>query len=126
MSDRTRKIRTDKWEPSNDDIAKIETLAGHGLPIEQIASLIDVSKATLDRHKKENSIIAEAILRGRSKAAYKVSETAYKMAVSGKQPGMTTFWLRCRAGWSEDQGEQPNDFEEPELEESLRVQPEAD
>ena len=28
-------------------------------------------------------------------------QTAFKMAISGKCPAMTIFWLKTRAGWSE-------------------------
>lgn len=100
MTKKPRKTRSDKWEPTPEDLAKIETLAGHGLPIEQIASLIGISKPTLDRHKSENSMISDAIMRGRSKAHSNVAQTAYKMAKDG-HPRVLQFWLKCQAGWRE-------------------------
>lgn len=38
----------------------------------------------------------------------RVAGTAFQMAVSGRDPGMTRFWCRTRMGWSERQAEASN------------------
>jgi hypothetical protein len=43
-----------------------------------------------------------------------VMQTAFKMAVSGKTPAMTMFWLKTQAGWKEHQLE-------PEIERDIQV-----
>jgi len=76
-------------------------LAGIGLTIKQIAHMLDVSKATLDRRMSEDPKVSEALEKGRAQAASKVMMSAFNMAISEKHPFMTTFWLRCRLGWAE-------------------------
>jgi hypothetical protein len=51
--------------------------------------------------RKRNSDVDDAVLRGRDIANTNVATTAYKMATNGKNPTMTQFFLKARAGWSE-------------------------
>lgn len=90
-----------KFLCTDDDIAKIEAMASYGLNMEQIASIFNINKKTIERHSIKNDKLQQAISRGRAKAEYNVSKVAYSMAVSGNQPAMTMFWLKCRAGWRE-------------------------
>lgn len=106
MSERTRKVRTDKWEPTEKDLDNVELYASIGLPLEKIASLLRISKSTLMRRLREDSIISDTIKYGRSKAEANVSAVALKMASSGNNTQMTKYWLNCRAGWSEDKVEE--------------------
>ena len=76
-------------------------MAGVGLNLNQIAAIIGVSPATLDRRIKDTPAIAEAISKGRSDASEKVMNTAFQMATSGTNPAMTIFWLKVRERWKE-------------------------
>ena len=40
-------------------------------------------------------------LKGEAKALGRVSQKAFEMAVSGNQPAMTMFYLKCRGKWTE-------------------------
>jgi hypothetical protein len=55
----------------------------------------------LERRSKVDKRIDVAIQKGRANACGQVAKTAYNMAVSGKHPNMTIFWLKCRMNWSE-------------------------
>lgn len=84
-----------------DQIALIAKLAGQGLNVAQIAHIVGVSKKTLERRMKDTPHASDALEKGRAQAARRVTQTAYRLAVSGKVPAMTMFWLKCRERWSE-------------------------
>ncbi len=97
-------VRGQRREFSKKEIEQIETLAGWGLPLYQISYILDVNRNLIRERMNENggdNDIARAVERGKAAAAANVTQTAYKMAVSGKQPTMTMFWLKCRQNWSE-------------------------
>lgn len=86
------------------DLQRIERLAGYGLNMEQIAAVFDRSCPTFERLKAKDPELKAAIERGTIRANEAVTQTAYQMAVSGKVPAMTMFWLKCRARWKETVG----------------------
>lgn len=81
-------------------MTEIETLSGYGLSEEKIAAFLGVSKSTFDRAAKKDNALSEIILKGRAKASSQVTQSAFNMAVSGKCPAMTIFWLKTRERWS--------------------------
>ena len=83
------------------EISKIEAMSGIGLTLEEIAAIYGVSADTLRTAFRKNDAAYQATIRGRALAKQNVSKTVYDMAVSGKHPTMTQFWLKCRAGWKE-------------------------
>lgn len=89
------------FKPTESDIQTIERLAGYGLTMEQIAAVFDRTSKTFQRLKDKDPEFAAAIDRGVRKANDAVAQTAYQMAISGKVPAMTMFWLKCRARWKE-------------------------
>jgi transcriptional regulator with XRE-family HTH domain len=73
----------------------VELCAMGGIPQQEIAGALGISSVTLRKY-----------FRGELDTAYvmanaKVVQTAFEMAVSGKTPAMTIFWLKARMGWSE-------------------------
>lgn len=107
-----RKTATDKsrTKPGPDPIElpddagrQLEAMAGMGLTIAQMAAIMGMGKATLERRLKDNDELKIRLEKGRAKALLSVSRTAYDMAVSGKVPAMTMFYLKCRGGWKETQ-----------------------
>jgi hypothetical protein len=87
-----------RFEPTAEQRKTVEIMAAYGLPEEQIASTIGpkgIDPKTLRKHFRRE------LLLGATKANSKVAETAYQMAISGKCPVMTIFWLKCRGGWKE-------------------------
>jgi hypothetical protein len=90
-----------KIQIDSENIDKIKALAGDGLSVERIAGYLGMSKSTLDRRISENEELKLAIEEGRSKSIQKIASKAYEMALSGKFPSMTMFWLKCRDRWTE-------------------------
>lgn len=88
-----------------DDYKKVSELAGLGFSVKSIAAYLGMSKATFDRRVSEDEDLKLALDRGRAKAYELVANTAYKMATSGNHPSMTQFWLKCREGWSDREGD---------------------
>ncbi len=88
----------EKLEIHESDLQKIEELSSKGLRKEVIANYLGLSLSTFERREKENELISMALRIGKSKAIEQVSETAFQMAVSGKHPNMTIFWLKVHAG----------------------------
>jgi hypothetical protein len=84
-----------KRKITDQDREEIKKLAMHGMTIKDIASVKSISIATLKRRcmKEINS--------GRVFAKAVVQATAYDMAISGKHPAMTIFWLKTRCKWRE-------------------------
>lgn len=92
---RQRKELTDK------EVNQVATMAGYGMPMDQIAAVMEMSEKTLERRQKDDERVAEAIHKGRARASAKVRQTAYELATSGKCYQMTMFWLKCREGWKD-------------------------
>lgn len=91
---------------SQTDRKNIQLLASYGLRDNDICALYDFSEATLKRH------FASELKKGRAKAKSRVMHTAYELAVSGKCPTMTIFWLKTRCGWTEFDERKINENEE--------------
>ena len=96
-----RKPRSYKVNLTEEQYKQIGVMSGIGLTLPQIAALIGVNYRTLDRMLVRDPKLKDVVDQGRANAIAKVSQTAYKMAASGKNSDMTKFYLRCRAGWSE-------------------------
>lgn len=86
---------------TKEDIEKIETMAGMGMRIDDIALVLNCTARTIQNHIKKNDELKDALKRGRAKANFNVAQKAYEMAMSGNIPAMTIFWLKTRANWQE-------------------------
>lgn len=84
-------------------------MAGVGCNNDQISAVIGVSPATFDRVLARDKRVFEALKIGRGKAEAKLLGAAYEMAVSGKSPFMTAFWLKCKLGWRENNPDDSNE-----------------
>lgn len=80
-----------------EDRVKVERMAAIGMRDEDIAMVLGVGEATVQRR------LGPELKRGRAKATMAVMGTAYNLATSGRCPAATFFWLKCRAGWREVQ-----------------------
>lgn len=92
-----------RLEFTDEDYKRIETMAGYGLSLSKIAPLFGRSLRVFHEYKATDERLALALQAGKSKAHLQVHKTAYDLAVSGKCPQMTMFWLKSRAGWMEKQ-----------------------
>lgn len=102
-SPRKRAVRSDKVTFTKRQIAQVESLAGVGMTMAEIADYFGVSKATLDRRVGDTPELADALRKGRTRAHGNVLKAAYEMATDKKHSDFTKFYLRSRYGWSEKQ-----------------------
>lgn len=87
---------------TDEDYKKIESMAGYGLSLEKIAPLMGRSVRTFRTYRQNDERLELALMAGKAKAHLNVSKTAYDLAVSGKCPQMTMFWLERRGGWKKE------------------------
>ena len=87
-------LRAETKEFTEKEIRQLETAAGMGFTLQQLAKIFLISKKTLERRMADYPNIYDALERGRLKAKMNVRGMAYKMATDGKNPGMTMFWLK--------------------------------
>ena len=82
---------------------QIKTLAGMGIPDFDIAKVIKMSSPTM---RKYYMVELET---GHIEANAKVAQSLFKQATNADKPNVSAaiFWLKCRAGWREDQAEDP-------------------
>lgn len=99
---RRRKTRSDKIVLTDEQFEIMEKLAGLGLTIKQICSIIGISHQTLYRRLKEDGIekISVTLSRGRSVAISKVAAKAFDLALEGDS-SMIRYILSTQAGWTE-------------------------
>jgi hypothetical protein len=84
-------------EISDEDAGKAESMAACGLRDQDIAAVLGLAESTMKRK------IGTRLQRGRGKGMASVASTAYRMAVGGKHPTMTQFFLRAKGGWRDQE-----------------------
>jgi len=84
------------------DISRVEELAAQGLSQAEICLVIGISEDTLTRRKQDTAVIADAIKRGKAKAASEVANTLYLMAKGGDL-GAIVWYEKTRRGLSDKQ-----------------------
>jgi hypothetical protein len=85
-----------RFHPSDEQRSQVKSMAAFGLRETEIAQLIGIrSPKTLRKHCRAE------LDRGAAEANGNVANALYKMAISGKCPVATMFWLKCRAHWRE-------------------------
>ena len=84
------------------DISRVEELAAQGLSQAEICLVLGISEDTLSRRKHDTAAIADAIKRGRAKAASEISNTLYLMAKGGDL-GAIVWYEKTRRGLSDRQ-----------------------
>lgn len=83
------------------DISRIEELAAQGLTQEEIALCLGISDRTLRNHKQIDSVLSDAIKRGKAKAASEVANVLYLKAVVDKDLGAIIWYEKTRRGLSD-------------------------
>lgn len=92
-----------KYQPNETDRRIAEALAQYGVPHEQIAARIGISRPILDQHYSEYMRKAEAA------ANNNIARTLYQQAVGNEEKGIAPnvsaliFWCKTRMGWRETQ-----------------------
>ncbi|MBL0233222.1 MAG: hypothetical protein IPQ08_06115 [Chitinophagaceae bacterium] len=85
------------------EIEQIKTMSGLGLTQRQIGLILKMPLATFETVMRRDPRVRPALEEGVAIALKNVTQTAYQMAISGKVPAMTMFYLKTRAGWRETQ-----------------------
>lgn len=76
---------------------QVEQLAGLGLKDDQIALVVDLKEATMQRRCRKE------LDKGRAVARATIAKTAFSMGTSGECPSMTMFLCKTQLGWRETQ-----------------------
>jgi hypothetical protein len=82
-------------KPTPKDLQEIEAMAGCGMTQESVAKIKGISVDTLRKYSNDVYQV------GKAKGIGRVAKTAFEMAVSGKFPAMTIFFLKTQARWTE-------------------------
>lgn len=92
------------FKPTDEHRRQVESLAGFGIPEEDIATLIinsntgkHIARETLRKH------FGVELRSGHIKANAKVAESLYKQATDGNTTA-AIWWSKTRMGWKETQG----------------------
>ena len=75
------------------DFPRIYEMSKQGLSKKNIAIILGFSADTFWKRCKDQPGVGEAYDRGKAEGIRGVSQAAYKMASSGKDAGMTRWWL---------------------------------
>ena len=86
------------------DLKSVEELASLGLTEQQIADSLGISRSTLSRRKADNDTFDTALRKGKAKAIVKVSSALMDEVGKGSLRAII-FYLKCRAGWREEEPE---------------------
>jgi len=83
------------FQASEFQARQVGELLALGLPVEKISQILKVTPVLLQFYYAQEFETAEALVNA------KVAKVALDMALSGRNPEMTQFWLKSRAGWCE-------------------------
>ena len=82
----------------------VEELACLGLTEQQIADSLGISRSTLSRRKTNDETFDTALRKGKAQAIVKVSSALMAEVEKGSLRAII-FYLKCRAGWREEEPE---------------------
>lgn len=85
------------------DTSRVEELAAQGLSQAEICLCLGISEDTLTRRKADSAAIADAINRGKAKAASEVANVLYLKATKDRDLGAIIWWEKTRRGLSDKQ-----------------------
>ena len=96
-----------RYEPTAEQRRTVKTMAGFGVPHEDIATFLGIDAKTLRKHCREE------LDRGTTEANAKVAQSLFQLATQGKNVAAAIFWMKARAGWREKVEIKPV-FDDPE------------
>lgn len=97
------------WKPTKEQLEDLQTWAGNGMTIEQMAHALGIHPQTLFKKMaidKGNNSISDAIKQGKSKAIRIMTGKLYEIGLDDtrkSQLGAIIFWLKNVAKWSDRQ-----------------------
>jgi hypothetical protein len=81
-------------EPTDEQRKVVKTMSAYGVPIFDIAKVVEISPTTLQKHYQRELDM------GQIEANAKIGETLFKQAVDGNIAA-AIFWAKVRMGWRE-------------------------
>ncbi len=86
-------------QPTEAGRKQVEAMSSYGIPQDDIARVIGISKNTLEKHYREELDLAA------SKSNAMVAQNLFRMATEKdfKAIPAAIFWMKTRAGWRETQ-----------------------
>lgn len=81
--------------PTSKTRSDVTEMSKVGIPQEDIARAIGITKPTLEKHYRDELDTAA------TKANTMVAGKLFEMAMSGECPAATIFWCKTRLGWRE-------------------------
>lgn len=85
------------------DYPKLQTMSGFGIPLEQIAAVLEISPSTLKRRIAESEELSDLVEKGRGTVNTTVVTSLYESAVKRHNVAAQIFWCKTRMGWREVQ-----------------------
>lgn len=89
------------WEPTDEEIMKVESLAARGMQEQQIALCLGIQPETLSRKKSHFEQLDQAIKRGKAKGIAHVTAQLLKN-IDNSNVTAQIFYLKTQAGWREE------------------------
>lgn len=83
------------FRPCAEQAREVACMTALGLSEQEIALVLNIEQHVLKRYYRKELVIANNL------ANAMVAKTALGMAISGRYPAMTQFWLKSRAKWKE-------------------------
>jgi hypothetical protein len=83
-----------QFEPNDEQRAKVNELAGVGVPLNQVAALIGINLETLNKYFRDD------IVEGKGRANAKVGSTLFSKVLAG-DTAAAIFWAKTQMRWSE-------------------------
>ena len=90
----------EKWQATDKDIEQIRTMSGYRISTDKIAIILGISKKTLERARKYDARVDDAIEKGREQAGALLHQWAYQSAQRGNV-AMQIFLLKTQHGFRE-------------------------
>ena len=82
------------YQPTPKDLKYVEALSSYGVPEDDIARVVGITRKTLRKH------YLDQLENGATRANAQIAGFLFTAAKKGSVPAMM-FWLRCRSRWSE-------------------------
>lgn len=95
-----------RWQPTELELRQVEKWASQGLTLEQISWNLGINPATLYKHKRLNTELAESLKKGQSRGVQQISNALFNSALEGNITAQI-FFLKCKGGWTEKPELQP-------------------
>lgn len=111
---------------TDEEIQKCYELGEVGCTIQEISSVLKINHETFKKLLQRQPEAREAIKQGKDNAHENVKRVAYTMAMSGKFPAMTMFYLKTQCRWREKDREDDNKPVEIRLKYDPKKLPETD